>query len=60
MRNWFAKKHHFEVIVGKSTRSLGEDKDDKGPSSKRFGLCRRWIRSRNDACMKCCTRKACK
>src|SRR5262244_2335203 len=38
VRNWFAKKHNFEVIVGKSTRSFGEDKDDKGLSSKRFGF----------------------
>ena len=38
VRNWFAKKHNFEVIVGKSTLSCGEDKDDQGPSSKRFGF----------------------
>jgi len=38
VRNWCAKKHHFEVIVGKSTRSFREDNDDKGPSSKRFGF----------------------
>src|SRR5262245_38267496 len=24
VRNWFAKKHNFEVIVGKSTRSFGK------------------------------------
>ena len=38
VRNWFAKKHNFEVIVGKSTLSLREDEDDKEPSSKRFGF----------------------
>ncbi len=38
VRNWCAKKHNFEVIVGKSTLSFGEDKDDEGPSSKRFGF----------------------
>src|SRR5499433_2317928 len=38
VRNWCAKKHNFEVIVSKSMRSFGEDKDDKGPSSKRFGF----------------------
>jgi hypothetical protein len=38
VRNWFAKKHHFEVIVGKSTLSLREDEADKVPSSKRFGF----------------------
>jgi hypothetical protein len=38
VRNWCAKKHNFEVIVGKSMRSFGEDKNDKGPSSKRFGF----------------------
>ena len=25
VRNWCAKQHHFEVIVGKSTRAFGED-----------------------------------
>src|SRR5437867_2422855 len=38
VRNWFAKKHHFEVIVGKSTLSCSEDEEDKAPSSKRFGF----------------------
>jgi hypothetical protein len=38
VRNWCAKKHHFEVIVGKSTRSFREDDADKAPSSKRFGF----------------------
>jgi hypothetical protein len=38
VRTWFAKKHHFEVIVGKSTRAFGEDDADKPPSSKRFGF----------------------
>jgi hypothetical protein len=38
VRNWFAKKHNFEVIVGKSTLSFREDEADKAPSSKRFGF----------------------
>src|SRR2546428_165203 len=38
VRNWFAKKHNFEVIVGKSTRAFGEDEANKTPSSKRFGF----------------------
>ena len=38
VRTWFAKKHHFEGIVGKSPRSVGEEKDDKGPASQRFGV----------------------
>ena len=38
VRNWFAKQHHFEVIVGKSTRAFGEDETDKTLSSKRFGF----------------------
>jgi hypothetical protein len=38
VRNWFAKKHNFEVIVGKSTLSFPEDDDNKTPSSKRFGF----------------------
>jgi hypothetical protein len=38
VRNWFAKKHNFEVIVGKSTRTCGEHEADQTPSSKRFGF----------------------
>src|SRR5499433_1580584 len=38
VRNWCAKKHNFEVIVGKSTHAFGEDEADKTPSSKRFGF----------------------
>jgi len=38
VRNWFAKKQNFEVIVGKSTRACGENAADKTPSSKRFGF----------------------
>ena len=38
VRNGFAKKHNFEVIVGKSPLSCGEEKDAQGPSSKRFGF----------------------
>jgi hypothetical protein len=38
VRNWFAKKHNFEVIVGKSTLSFRKDEADKAPSSKRFGF----------------------
>ena len=36
VRNWCAKKHHFEVIVGKSTLSFREEEADKAPSSKRL------------------------
>src|SRR5437867_2695833 len=35
VRNWYAKQHNFEVIVGKSTRAFGEDAANKTPSSKR-------------------------
>src|SRR5499426_2392058 len=39
VRNWFDKKHKFEVIVGKSIRSLDEgEEEDKTPSLKRFGF----------------------
>jgi len=38
VRNWFAKKHNFEVMVGKSTRAFGEHEADKPSSSKRFGF----------------------
>ena len=38
VRNWCDKKHNFEVIVGKSTLSFGEDEDAQSPSHKRLGF----------------------
>ena len=38
VRHWLDKKHHFEVIVGKSMRSFTEDEDDKAPSHKCLGF----------------------
>ena len=38
VRNWLDKKHHFEVIVGKSILSFEEDEEDRTPSLKRFGF----------------------
>jgi hypothetical protein len=38
VRNWFDKRHKFEVVVGKSIRSFDEDEEDKTPSLKRFGF----------------------
>jgi hypothetical protein len=38
VRNWFDKRHKFEVIVGKSIRSFEAGEEDKAPSLKRFGF----------------------
>jgi hypothetical protein len=38
VRHWLDKKHHFEVIVGKSILSFEEDEEDRTPSLKRFGF----------------------
>jgi hypothetical protein len=38
VRDWEAKKHNFEVIVGKSTLAFKRDEDDETPASKRFGF----------------------
>jgi hypothetical protein len=38
LRHWLDKKHHFEVIVGKSILSFQEDQEDRTPSLKRFGF----------------------
>jgi hypothetical protein len=38
VRDWEAKKHNFEVIVGKSTLAFRRDEEDDTPSSKRFGF----------------------
>src|SRR5262245_43582255 len=38
VRDWEAKKHNFEVIVGKNTLAFTRDEDDETPTSKRFGF----------------------
>jgi hypothetical protein len=38
VRHWLDKKHHFEVIVGKSMLSFEEGEEDRVPSLKRFGF----------------------
>jgi hypothetical protein len=38
VRDWEAKKHNFEVIVGKSILAFRRDEEDDTPSSKRFGF----------------------
>jgi hypothetical protein len=38
VRDWEAKKHNFEVIVGKSTLAFKREEDEDHPSSKRFGF----------------------
>jgi hypothetical protein len=38
VRDWEAKKHHFEVIVGKSTLVFKREEEEEAPSSKRFGF----------------------
>jgi len=38
VRDWDAKKHNFEVIVGKSTLAFTRDEDEETPSSKRFSF----------------------
>ena len=38
VRNWFDKKHNFEVIVGKSILSFEEEEEGTTPSLKRFGF----------------------
>src|ERR671925_1582499 len=38
VRDWEAKKHNFEVIVGKSILAFKRDEEEETPSSKRFGF----------------------
>jgi hypothetical protein len=38
VRDWEAKKHNFEVIVGKSTLAFKREEEEEAPSSKRFGF----------------------
>ena len=39
VRHWLDKKHNFEVIVGKSTLSFGEDEETKSPSHQALWVC---------------------
>src|SRR5215471_10121971 len=38
VRNWFDKKHNFEVIVGKSVLSVSAEEEAQSPSTKRLGF----------------------
>src|SRR5215208_2190063 len=38
VRDWEAKKHNFEVIVGKSILAFKRDEDEDHPSSTRVGF----------------------
>jgi hypothetical protein len=38
VRDWEAKQHNFEVIVGKSTLAFKRAEEEETPSSKRFGF----------------------
>jgi hypothetical protein len=38
VRDWEAKKHNFEVIVGKSTLAFKRDEEEPMPAGKRFGF----------------------
>jgi hypothetical protein len=38
VRDWEAKRHNFEVIVGKSPLAFKRNEEDETPSSKRFGF----------------------
>jgi hypothetical protein len=38
VRHWCDKKHNFEVIVGKSVRSVSADEEAKSLSTKRLGF----------------------
>ena len=39
VRNWFDKKHNFEVIVGKSMLSFGEDEEDQDALAQALWVC---------------------
>src|SRR5207245_3964222 len=50
VRDWDAKKHNFEVIVGKSTLAFTRDeRTRRPPPANGLALCKRWTRNRNDA-----------
>ena len=39
VRNWLDKKHHFEVIVGKSILSFAEDEEDQYALAQALWVC---------------------
>ena len=59
VRDWEAKKHNFEVIVGKSTLAFRRDEEEDLPRASALASCKRWTPNRNGACSRSCSRKGC-
>ena len=53
VRDWEAKKHNFEVIVGKSTLAFKRDEDEDLPPASVLALCKRLTPNRNGGCTRC-------
>ena len=58
VRDWEAKKHNFEVIVGKSTLAFAM-RTTSPPRASALALCKRWTPNRNGDCLRSCNRKGC-
>ena len=59
VRDWEAKKHNFEVIVGKSTLAFKRDEDEDHPQASALASCKRSTPNRNGDCSRCSSRKGC-
>ena len=59
VRDWEAKKHNFEVIVGKSTLAFKRDEEERPPRASALALCRRSTPNRNGGCTRSSSRKGC-
>ena len=49
MRDWEAKKHNFEVIVGKGTLAFTRDEEEEPLQANALALCTPLTPNRNDA-----------
>ena len=59
VRDWEAKKHNFEVIVGKSTLAFKRMRKRRHPRASALALCKRLTPNRNGGCMRCSSPKGC-
>ena len=59
VRDWEAKKHNFEVIVGKSTLAFKRDEEEDHPRASALASCKRSTPNRNGGCTRSSSRKGC-
>jgi hypothetical protein len=59
VRDWEAKQHNFEVMVGKSTLACKRDEEQAPPPARALASCKRSTRNRNGGCMRSSSPQEC-